>query len=165
MSKPIRVVYLELRTWKGVVGWAEHYYADLVRRRSFDDWKRDTKKVWHKLTQSEADRYNRRDSNKDHPYEAGEEVGSFIDEQRAIEESIAQYKDLFPGADTLVKGNIGTYEPQFILDCSDEDDKKRLNELAQAAEDIDWWEEDEEAMQVICDKWREIWIPKYLKEE
>jgi hypothetical protein len=160
----VRVVYLKIRTWKYTAACGEHYYADLERRRSWDDWKCDSKEVWYKMSQSEADRFNRRDQYKDHKYLAGEEQRGFFDEERAIAEAIKQYKNLFPGADTLVKGDIGTYEPQFVVDCPDEADMKRINELAQAAEDIDWWEEDEEAMQEICDEWRAIWIPKYEEQ-
>ena len=164
MSKP-RVVFLHLRTWRETVPHAEHYYADLVRRKEHGGYEKDIKKLWHKLTFSETERANRRCRREDGiPYEEGEEVGWFFDEQRAIEEAIAQYKTLFPGADVLVKGDVSIYEPQFVVDSPDADDMKTLNELAQAAEDIDWWEEDEEAMQEICDKYRAIWIPKYVEE-
>jgi hypothetical protein len=39
-----------------------------------------------------------------------------------------------------------------------------INALVAAAEEIDWWEEDEKAMKAICEEWKVIWIPEFEEE-
>jgi hypothetical protein len=58
---------------------------------------------------------------------------------------------------------MGTYQPQTILDGPQED-MEAINDLVEQAEALDWWEEDEAAMQEIADAWEAIWIPKFEKE-
>lgn len=156
-----KVVYCKISSWVGRVFGAEHYYVDLQRGRYPD---RVEEKVYHKLTQSEADRLNRRriqDPEYPEPtWEAGEEVGYFFSKERAVRGAVAAYKAKFPGAVILVEGDIGTYEPQLILDGPSET-MEAINKLVERAEAIDWWEDDEEAMQIINDEWKEIWISKY----
>ncbi len=159
----LKVVYCKISSWADRVEGAEHYYADLNQRVI----PRDTKKVWHNLTQSEADRLNRRvkqDPQYPEPkWEAGEEVGYHFSRARAIQGAIAAYKEMFPGAVILVEGDIGMYEPQPILDGPPAA-MKAINDLVERAEVIDWWEEDEEAMQAIANEWEAIWIPEFEKE-
>lgn len=159
----LKVVYCKISSWAGRVNGAEHYYTDLSQRVS----PRDTKKVWHNLTQSEADRLNRRTIqdplHPDPTWEAGEEIGHFFDRERAVKGAIAAYKEMFPGAIILVEGDIGTYEPQPILD-GPPDVMKAINNLVKRADDNDGWEGDEEVMQAIADEWETIWIPEFEEE-
>lgn len=161
----MKVVYCKISSWVGRVQSAEHYYADLKAGRY--PAKRVEEKVWHNLTQSEADRLNRRtmqDPRYPNPtWKVGEEVGYFFSRERAVEGAVAVYKELFPGAVILVEGDIGTYEPQLILDGPPEA-MKAINDLYEQAEEIGWWEGDEKAMQVIADAWEAIWIPEFEKE-
>jgi hypothetical protein len=161
----MKVVYCKISSWVGRVQSAEHYYVDLSCGR-YSDSDRVDRVVRHNLTQSEADRLNRRDgiSRKEldiqTAWEAGEEVGYFFSRERAVRGAIAAYKELSPDAILLVEGNISTYEPQLILDGPPEA-RKALNELYERAEANDWWEGDEEAMQAIMDDWREILVPEF----
>jgi hypothetical protein len=157
----LKVVYCTLSSWVGRVQGAEHYYVDLKRGRYLD---RVEEKVYHNLTLSEAERLNRR-AKQDQKYpepqwQAGEEVGYFFDRERAVRGAVTAYRKLFPGATILVEGDIGTYEPQPILDGPPQV-MREINGLVAAAEEIDWWEEDEEAMRAISDAWKAIWIPEY----
>jgi hypothetical protein len=156
-----KVVYCKISSWKGYVPGAEHYYADLRQREGGESWKTIEKKVYHNLTLSEAERLNRR--NPDERWEAGEEVGYFFDRDRAVEGAVAAYKGLFPGAVLLVEGEIGTYQPQLILDGPPKV-MEAINDLYRQAEDNDGWEGDEEAMRLICEAWEAIWIPEFEEE-
>jgi hypothetical protein len=157
----MKVVYCTLSSWVDRVQGAEHYYVDLSRGRFSD---KVAEKVYHNLTLSEAERLNRRrlqDPEYPEPqWKAGEEIGYFFDRERAVRGAVAAYKELFPGAIILVEGDIGTCEPQPILDGPPEV-MRAINELVAEAEEIGWWEEDEEAMQAISDAWKAIWIPEF----
>jgi len=164
----MKTVYCKISSWVGRVYGAEHYYADLRQRKwEGGEGKTHEEKVWHNLTPSEADRLNRRvEQDPEYPepkWEAGEEVGYFFSRERAVAGAVAVYKELFPGAVILVEGDIGTYEPQTILDGPPEA-MEALNGLVAAAEEIDWWEEDEKAMRAIQDAWKAIWIPEFEVE-
>jgi hypothetical protein len=160
----MKVVYCNIVSWAERVPNAEHYYVDL-KSGSYPN--RVIKKVWHNLTQSEADRLNRRaiqdPQYPDQKWEAGEEVGYFFSRERAVEGAIAAYKTLFPDAVILVEGDIGTYEPQLILDGPSVV-MEAINKLYKEAEAINWWEENEVIMQAIEDTWKAIWIPEFEKE-
>ena len=163
----MKVVYCKISSWVGTVTGAEHYSADLRQREEGDGWKTIKKKVWHTLTQSEADRLNRRtiqDSlHPDPTWEVGEEVGYFFSRERAVKGAVAVYKELFPGAIILVEGDIGTYQPQYILDGPAEA-MEAINRLYKCVEEIDGWEGDEVEMKAICEEWKAIWIPEFEKE-
>ena len=152
----MKVVYCGITSWKGRVQGAEHYYVDLVQKV----YPRNEVSLRHNLTGTEADRLNRR--NPDKRWEAGEEVRYFFDRDRAVRAAVTQYKLLFPGAIILVEGDCCTYEPQPILDGPQEV-MEAINELYKQAEEIYWWEEDEETMQSISDAWKAIWMPEFEK--
>lgn len=156
-----KVVYCKISSWKGRIEGAEHYYVDLNQQVLH----RNSKKVWHNLTYSEAARINRVGSNREpeRRFEVGEEVGWFFDLERAREGAIAVYKEMYPGAIILVEGDIGTYQPQLILDGPIEA-MEAINELYQRAEENNGWEGDEDEMKAICDEWQAIWIPEFEEE-
>jgi hypothetical protein len=156
MSESKKVVYCKISTWAGQVIGAEHYYVDFEQRYG------ETVNLYHKITASEAARLNRR-REESVKWEAGEDIGYFFSRERAVREAILSYKLAFPGAVILVEGEPGTYEPRPILDGPPEA-MEVINNLVELAEAIDWWEEDESAMQVIQDAWKEIWIPEFEKE-
>ncbi len=142
------IVYCHMMSWVGssVVS-AEHYYAWLECKKVRHD-------LTHVLTQSEADRLNRREPGVN--YVAGGTSSQFFDEERLKRAAIEQYKKVFPGATLLVYGDQITHEPQPILDGPLRI-KSKINELADAARAINWWEDDEDAMQIIQDEWKKLW--------
>lgn len=142
------IVYCHMMTWIGssVVS-AEHYYAWLECEKIRHD-------LTHVLTQSETDRLNRREFGEN--YTVGEKSSQFVNEDRLKSSAIDQYREFFPGATILVYGDPITHEPQPILDGPPVI-TERINELAAAAKAINWWEEDEDAMQIIQDEWKKLW--------
>jgi len=147
------IVYCEITTWIGTsVGWAEHWYANLVcDRGSVKSCER--KELKQTLTESGAARMNRREGGN---WEGGEETNKFFEEEDVRREAIMRYTLMFPGATILVDGRHGVCDPQPILD-GPEEIMATANRFAGRANEVGWWEGDEDAMQVICDEWDEFW--------
>jgi len=103
------IVYCEVYYWDRGTGW-EHYYGWITcgsKRVELED----------KITQSEADRFNRRTVlPAKAKYKAGEKIGKFFSEDRLKAAAIAQYKTIFPGATTLIHGDDVDPDPQPIWD-------------------------------------------------
>ena len=141
MKAVYKVVYLHITSWGG-----EHFYGNLRRDG-------ETKELKHTLTASEADRLNRHD--REH-WEKGEEVNKFFFKNRVIRKAIKQYKEMFPGAITLVHGSFAICDPQTVLDGPREF-MEAINDLVFRAEEIGGWNGDEVEMQSIADEWKDVW--------
>ncbi len=152
------IVYCRIVSWADRVPRAEHYYVTLLNG-GFSD--RVEKTVWNVLTLSEVERYNRKSPGE--RWVVGKKVGSFFSRGRAIRGAVGYYQEAFPGAVVLVEGDTGTYDPQLILD-GPPGVMEKLNSLFVDADDIGWWEDDEEAMQIISDEWRAIWESEFEVE-
>jgi len=146
------ICYCHMMTWIGSsVESAEHYYAWMQLGKDLGS----RQDLQHILTESGAARRNRRKD--DGPeWRAGLKTARFQSEEHLKKEAIKQYKVIFPSATVLVYGESCVFEPQAILD-GPEEMKAAINELVDRAESIGWWEGDEEAMEVICDEWAELW--------
>jgi hypothetical protein len=147
------IVYCEIMTYIGTaVSWAEHWYANLVCDRGKGLYAARTE-LKQTLTESGAARMNRREGG---DWEAGERTNKFFSEERLKEVAIVKYKLLFPGATILVDGRNGVCDPQPILDGPAEI-METANWFVERANEVGWWEGDEDAMEVICDEWDEFW--------
>ena len=143
------IVYCKPMTWVGTsVSWAEHYYGDLICGKK-------RKELTHALTASGAARMTRREGDGT-TWVVGEKTNRFSDKEHVKQEAIRQYKTAFPGATILVYGGTGVCDPQPILD-GPEYIKVTANRFVDRANEVGWWEGDEDDMQVICDEWDEFW--------
>jgi len=149
----MKVTYCRITSWAGRVAGAEHQYVELHQKGGVEG-----KTLQHNLTLSEAERLNRR--NPSERWAPGEEVNYFFDRGRAVRAAVEQYKLVYPDSVILVDGDPTTHQPQPILDGPPET-MELINNLVELAEAIDWWEEDEPAMQVIQDAWKAIWHPEF----
>lgn len=149
------IVYCHITTYKETLSYAEHWYANLVcgYRESNKRGLPARIELKQTLTESGAARMNRREGG---DWKAGEETNKFFDEERLKKEAILKYKLLLPGATILVDGRHGVCDPQPILD-GPEEIMTTANRFTRRANEVGWWEGDEDAMQVICDEWDEFW--------
>ncbi len=110
------IVYCEIIKWT----YGEHHYGFLTCGSN-------QKQLEGDITQSEADRINRRDSLPPSAmYEAGEVMEKFFSEEKLKEAAIAQYKTLFPGATALIGGSDVDPDPQPIWDGPYQDEAEAL---------------------------------------
>jgi len=113
--------------------------------------------IKRKLTKEDADELNRQRPSS-YPYRKGHETNAFNTRKELIKVTRAKWKKLCPDAIVLFEGSYGVMSPQICL-SGPREIKKRLNEFVERANEVGWYEGDEEAMEKIDDEYGE-----YLEE-
>lgn len=149
-----RVVYLEMSTFAGIVGWAIHWYGKL--------WCGDDRIVLTcTLTAAQAKQRNRGD--KWDTYREGSESERWDDEDALIARAMATWREHFPSAVLFVRGDHAYVDPMLALD-GDPDLVRINNEFFHRAEKIGWYDGDEDAMDDLWEQWRPWWKTNVLGE-
>lgn len=151
----MKTAHLTITTYGGVVPGASHYRGRLrIGKEEID--------VEYKLTVKTAKQLNiedRRAGRTDYTYKPGQMACRFFDEESVIKATVEYVQQNHPEIEVLFQGSRSILDPQPVL-MGPEPIKTELNKLVAEAEAIDYWEEDEEKMQDIADRWEalKVWI-------
>ena len=157
--------YLKITTWLGTIAMGTHHYG-----RIFYEWKPDRRAV---ITLTDKPKYRlelpvehtlktaaevKAASDEDYQYEKGDVTSRFEDRDTVIASAIELFeKEFMPrGAEYLIEGDHGNYEPQRVVVGKDPKVVAKINELTQQARENNYWEDDEKKMKAICGKWSAI---------
>lgn len=154
------IVFLTTSTFVGTGVGAVHYYGRLEPLQLGDAFD-----VNHKLTQKEADRFNKawltkemRESSAG--YQKGEESTRFFSRRAVIAAARKQFKIHFPKATILVLGRSAYCSPQEIL-VGPKEFKDKINVLSKEYDKLDWdIEADRPKIRKIEKRWQKIWPRK-----
>lgn len=148
------MVFLSITSWV-YSGIGTHYYGRLRPcdgEEAFD--------VTYKLSQIEADRFNR--GTTDVLYEVDEESERFFSRDKVIAAAKKQFKKYFPGATILILGDRGVVEPQQVL-VGPKQFKDKINVLAARYDELDWYvKSDREEIEELEMEWQKLWPRKYF---
>jgi len=126
------IVYLEVHNWAGIVPGARHYSGELWH-------KGETVRVSHPLPRAEAARLNKqeRDSYGTNAmkYKPGMPSDIWTSEMKLVNRAIEIYKQHFPDATVLLRGNHCSAEPRRVLD-GPKDFKRKGNRLYRINEEM-----------------------------
>ena len=128
------VVYLEIASYRGLVGGAIHFYGTLR------DEGKTRVDLTYKLSARQAAHFSQRDGF-GYTWNRGMRSSRFESEDALRDVAIREYKTHFPQATILVEGNRATAGPRYPLDGPPKfltDALKLWNE----AERIGWWDND-----------------------
>lgn len=152
------IVYLELSSYRSFVADATHYFGRLRTEdmRAVD--------LDHVLTASEAAQRNARERAAGETgihYRPGSKSQGFGSIEAVEQRAIEVYKEHFPSATLLVRGNMASTHPKLVLDGPQEVCAKARHLLEQAnamyggkTEPDDW-----DAYHDLCDAWAELVRP------
>lgn len=155
------IVFLTVSSFVGMSVGAMHYYGRLEHLQGGD-----SSDVTHKLTQIEADRFNKGWLTKemrtpDVGYQKGEKLTRFSSRRKVINAAKRQFKIHFSKAAVLVLGRSACFEPQEIL-VGPKEFKDKINVLAKEYGKLDWdIETDRPEIKKIEEKWQKLWPRKY----
>lgn len=156
------IVFLTASTFVGSGVGAVHYYGRLEHLQGGD-----SVDVTYKLTQIEADRFNKGWLSKamrespDAGYQKGEKVSRFFSAEDVIRAARVQFKIRFPKATVLVLGRAAYYDPQKIL-VGPREFKTKINILVREYDKLDWdTDSDRPAIRKLEKKWQKLWPRKY----
>lgn len=105
--KKLKVVYLEISSWRGISIGASHWYGKLVCNGEHIELRR-------KLSAKDAAEMNRKWSS-GNIFRRGSMCKSFDSEQDIIKLAVTTFKKHFKGASVLVLGHSCTADPQKVL--------------------------------------------------
>ena len=146
-----KFVYLNISTWVGYGGNAQHYYGFL---KGYSNNNFTSVGVLFRLTEKQAQKLNGK--NKCGLYSKGEKCKRFFSEEYLIKQTKKTFKQYFPNAKVLVLGDIVTIEPQTVL-IGPPNYKKKVNEFARQCEELGWWDgENEDKVEKIWQKWENL---------
>ena len=109
-----KIIFLEITSWLGLSLGAQHYYGELVTRRSI--WKQPRIKLTHILTPRQAAKLNRDLAPGGYSFWAGEESEGFDSEEEIRELALKTWRTYFPQGEMLIEGKASIGDPQRILD-------------------------------------------------
>ena len=147
------IAYLRVTTWKEALGYASHYYGYIDLNNKTPDI--DVKK---RLTSEEAKamwKADKRRGEKKPIWKEGDNCGAFLEEKVLFDTA----KKMLPeGFNALVVGTPYTLEPQPIIWAKKKftRHKNRINQLYKLAEEVGWWDGDEEKMGEINKEWEKL---------
>lgn len=154
----MKLVNLEIRTWRGFSPGAVHYYGSLKFRDLNGEYKKiELKRI---IGEEEAKEFSEKDR---WNWYAGSETERFNSWEDIKKLAIETYKKHCPDADALIEGPRGILNPQEVLDGSEEFMTKG-SELYHRSEEIGGYEGNPKEMTKISDEWLEL-IGWYEKEE
>jgi len=145
------VAYLTLSTYAGLVAGASHHMA---RLRGPD---REEIDVVYTITKRDAKKLNQQNKESDDPYryKVGSTCNRFFDREDALAEALKVANAKWPTDLILYQGNAAVCDPQPML-IGPEPLKSLVNGMVAEAEAIDWYEQDEKAMDAIFKRYQAL---------
>lgn len=143
----MRITWLVIRTYEGLVGWAIHYYGDM---KNGDD----SADVEKRLTAREAADLNKRDGF-GYKWKKGSATSRCSSEEEVIKLAREQYRQHFSDSDVLILGHHIYPSPHIILE-GPEWAVEKSRALHARAEEIGRWNEDDSEMDELCEEWNEL---------
>ena len=159
-TKTSKIVWLKISSWSGISIGAVHIYGELIpdgsqegvslektltatQARKLNKWYRQTGGVGGLTT-----------------YRAGYKTTGFDDESELTEFALKTYREHFPKAELLIKGQAMNVEPQLILD-GPSDVKEKAERLLREARALEYWEhrENYKRMDALSDEWEDLLKP------
>lgn len=143
------IVYLSITSFRGLLGWAEHYYGRLRCGEQEAD-------LQHVLTAAEARRAN--DKQDYGGWKKDDFTIAFSTEEAVIAEARRNWRGTLPDTALLVIASHCEIGPFEVLDGPPELVKK-LNDINTRAQKV-WWRRDrstDSQMNALCKEWETLW--------
>jgi len=143
----MKIIYLNISSYRGTCLGATHYYGHLTSRSP--DYK--NIELQKPMTQKECDALNAKDKH-NMIYEPGDVSGRFNSSSEVIKFAISIWKTFFPDGEILMEGSSAVADPQKIL-IAPEPFFVKGNSLYQRAKKIGFWGYNETEMKKIAKEW------------
>ena len=144
----VRIAYAHIYTYRGLSLGAVHWAGEIKARGC------DSIELKRTLTAAEAKTLSKKDGVKC-AYKAGSRSTRFLSRNSVQKEAEREWLRHFPLAVLLIAGRAACADPQQVL-IGPPEMKARLNALVKRAQEIGYWDRDENAMQEIADEWDAI---------
>jgi len=153
--------WLDITTWVGIGLGATHYYGTISTRRHWGKHGETKWEVDRKISRAEAIELNKAEGTAYSQYRAGQLTVRFSSEEQLLEYAADTFRNKvqkqYPNVKYLILGSTGIIDPQPIIVGDGSADVATVNELAERAEKIGFWESEKE-MKKIAKKWEKLAI-------